>query len=236
VVFASWVQKGSYQTGKLHVLTWDGQVLYEVSLPPAFGSPDWNGALAAPTLANIDADADLEVVVNTAHSGVVAYDLPGTAGARILWGTGRGNYQRTGSAIYGSLGGSTKTASPALPALGDVVTYTITLRNPGPALAGVQVTDTLPAGVHYAGGLEASAGSAHEAGGTITWSGDVPAAEPVTIRFGAAVDAAQPQVVVNRALLDDGLGNVLERQAAIVTNGWALYLPASWKGHAAGQQ
>jgi hypothetical protein len=27
----------------------------------------------------------------------VAYDLPGTASARILWGTGRGSYQRTGA-------------------------------------------------------------------------------------------------------------------------------------------
>ncbi len=47
---------------------------------------------------NIDQDADLELVVNTAHSGVVAYDLPGTAGARILWGTGRGSYMRNGLA------------------------------------------------------------------------------------------------------------------------------------------
>ena len=62
----------------------------------AFGSPDWNGALAAPTLADIDTDADLEVVLNTAHSGFVAYDLPGTANAKILWGTGRGSYQRNG--------------------------------------------------------------------------------------------------------------------------------------------
>jgi hypothetical protein len=96
VIFASWTQKGSNQTGKLHILDYLGNPLHEVDLPPAFGSPDWNGALAAPTLANIDADSDLEVVLNTAHSGVVAYDLPGTANARILWGTGRGNYWRNG--------------------------------------------------------------------------------------------------------------------------------------------
>jgi hypothetical protein len=103
VLFASWVQKGSGKTGKLHILDWQGQPLHEVALPPAFGAEDWNGALAAPTLANIDADPDLEVVLNTAHSGFVAYDLPGTARARILWGTGRGNYQRTGTAVPGPL-------------------------------------------------------------------------------------------------------------------------------------
>jgi hypothetical protein len=98
VIFTSWVQKGANKTGKLHVLDYLGRPLREVNLPKAFGGSDWNGALAAPTLANIDQDADLEVVVNTAHSGVVAYDLPSTTKAKALWGTGRGNYQRTGTA------------------------------------------------------------------------------------------------------------------------------------------
>ena len=96
VIFASWVEKGTYQTGELHILDSMGNVVHEVALPAAYGSPNWNGALAAPTLANIDTDADLEIVLNTAHSGVVAYDLPGTANARIIWGTGRGSYWRNG--------------------------------------------------------------------------------------------------------------------------------------------
>ena len=95
VIFASWAEKGTGATGRLHILDYLGNPLHEVDLPPAF-SGDWNGALAAPTLANIDGDADLEAVLNTAHSGLVAYDLPGTAQARILWGTGRGNLWRNG--------------------------------------------------------------------------------------------------------------------------------------------
>jgi hypothetical protein len=102
VIFASWVEKGSNQTGKLHILDYLGNVIHEVSLPSAFGSPNWNGALAAPTLDNIDSDPDLEVVLNTAHSGLVAYDLPGSAGARLLWTTGRGSYLRSGSPIIPS--------------------------------------------------------------------------------------------------------------------------------------
>lgn len=102
VLFASWTQKGSHRNGKLHILDFRGNPIHETDLPAAPGDPasrpDYNGALAAPTLANIDADPDLEVVVNTIHSGLVAYDLPGTSAARILWGTGRGNYQRTGTA------------------------------------------------------------------------------------------------------------------------------------------
>jgi hypothetical protein len=95
VIFSSWVEKGSGVTGKLHILNYLGEPLHEIDLPLAH-SGDWNGALAAPTLANIDGDSDLEVVLNTAHSGLVAYNLPGTAGAQILWGTGRGNYWRDG--------------------------------------------------------------------------------------------------------------------------------------------
>ena len=96
VIFASWTEKGSNATGKLHILDYMGHVLHEIDLPSAFGGSDWNGALAAPTLADIDGDGEIEVVLNTAHSGFVAYDLPGTANARILWGTGRGSYLREG--------------------------------------------------------------------------------------------------------------------------------------------
>jgi hypothetical protein len=95
VIFTSWIEKGSAKTGQLHILNYLGEPLHEIDLPPAH-SGDWNGALAAPTLANIDADSDLEVVLNTAHSGLVAYDLPGTAGANIMWGTGRGSFWRDG--------------------------------------------------------------------------------------------------------------------------------------------
>ncbi len=124
VIFGSWTQIGSNQTGKLHILDYQGNPLHEVSLPPAFhGNEDWNGALAAPTLANIDADADLEVVLNTASSGFAAYDLPGTANARILWGTGRGNYLRNGSVETvrpGSLDKSFKAVSNSAPSPGSV--------------------------------------------------------------------------------------------------------------------
>ena len=84
VIFGSWVQKGTHQTGKLHILDYQGNPLHEVDLPPAYGSPDWNGALAAPTLANIDGDADMEVVLNTAHSGLVPHWMRALAVHRTL--------------------------------------------------------------------------------------------------------------------------------------------------------
>lgn len=96
VIFGSWPRKGGNRVGKLHILNYLGQPLHEVNLPAPL-SGDWNGALGAPTIANIDGDADLEVVLGTVGSGVVAYDLPGTANGRLVWPTGRGSYERTGA-------------------------------------------------------------------------------------------------------------------------------------------
>lgn len=231
VIVASWVQKDRDLTGRLHVLDAMGQPLHIVDLPPAF-SDDWNGALGAPTLADVDGDPDLEVVLGTAHSGVVVYDLPGTANARTLWGTGRGNYQRSGSALAGTLDGSLKSVRPLQVEPGELVTYTMSLRNPGPALAGVRLTDTLPAETLYAGNLWASDGDYGEAGGVITWTGTVPAAAPITLTFGAFVNAGlvEPRIILNVAWIDDGLGRVIARQAAVVVGGHATYLPLICKG------
>jgi hypothetical protein len=98
VIFTSWPEKHDGLVGQLHILDNQGNQLHAVNLPAPAENADWNGGLGAPTVANIDADADLEVVVGTSHSGVVAYDLPSSASARVLWGTGRGSNKRTGVA------------------------------------------------------------------------------------------------------------------------------------------
>lgn len=95
VIFTSWPQNGGNRIGQLHILDYLGNQLYAINLPAPRGD-NWNGGLGAPTIANIDTDADMELVIGTVSSGVVAYDLPGTASARILWGTGRGSFKRTG--------------------------------------------------------------------------------------------------------------------------------------------
>ncbi len=92
VIFTSWVQKtgSGLHLGKLHILDCRGNVIHELALPrPKSHSRHENGALPAPTIANIDDDPDYELVINTINSGVVAYDLPGSAGAKIQWQSGR---------------------------------------------------------------------------------------------------------------------------------------------------
>jgi hypothetical protein len=92
VIFTSWVQKTDSGTrlGKLHILDCQGNVIHEQNLPePKSSSHHVNGALPAPTIANIDSDPDYELVINTINSGFIAYDLPGSAGAVIQWQSGR---------------------------------------------------------------------------------------------------------------------------------------------------
>ena len=64
-------------------------------------------------------------------------------------------------------------------------------------------------------------------GGEITWTGTVSGGVPVLITYNVILDAGVtgPQVVRNTALIDDGRGNVYQRQATAIANGHAVYLP-----------
>jgi uncharacterized repeat protein (TIGR01451 family) len=183
--------------------------------------------MAAPTLANIDADADLEIVLNTAHSGVVAYDLPGSANASILWGTGRGNFQRSGSFLIGELSASTISPTMIMPAGGDTLSYEIVLKNSGPALESVSVNNPLPPQVTYAGGLTASEGTPGYSGGTVSWTGDVTAGQPVQIVYDVTVNSGvtTPTIIINSAVLEDGEGNEITLSSRIMANGLPVYFP-----------
>ncbi len=230
VIFSSWTQKGSNLTGKLHILDFVGQPIYEINLPDAFGDENWNGALPAPTLANIDADPDLEIILLTANSGVVAYDLPATANATIFWGTGRGNYQRDGylfDSYLPTLRESTKTASDYRVNPGQLVTFTITLRNPGRIMNDATLSDPLPPELMYAGNLWASSGITSYSGGTVSWYGDVSSSMNVVIRFDAIVDAgiSSPTTIVNSVEISDRAGNSWQREARIYVLGLPTFLP-----------
>lgn len=130
VLFTSWPENGGGRIGQLHILDYLGNPLQAVNLPAPFGD-DWNGGLGAPTVANIDTDPDMEVVVGTWASGVVAYDLPSSAGAQCRWCTGRGSNRRTGVAAVSS--SFTLAAKPSTQAIarGGNASYQITLGKEG---------------------------------------------------------------------------------------------------------
>lgn len=190
-----------------------------------------NFANSAPTLAHLDGDPNLDVVIGTVDVGVVAYRLAGTANAQLLWPTGRGNLGRTGASLAGTLNNSTKTVTPPLPKPGGTLTYTLSLANPGPLLASARVTDTLPVNATLlTGTLTASSGSVVVGAGSITWTGPrsaVRAGVPVTITYAMTVSGAisQPAAIINTALVDDGLGRVEARTATAFVDGVQEWLP-----------
>ena len=226
VIFASWPQNGNNYVGKLHILNYQGQTLHEISLPAPHGG-DWNGALAAPTLDNIDADDDLEVVLNTVSSGIVAYDLPGTSDARIIWQTGRNNYQRNGSYMVGTLQGSTMRMLPPTPGPGDTAVISFELKNPGPTLDTASLTHNVPSNVTYAGSLSATSGSPNHNAGVVTWNGAVAKGTAVTISYEVTIngDVTDPTAITGSATANDGLGNDYALNAMIIANGTNTYLP-----------
>jgi hypothetical protein len=93
VVFTTWTAKGSNQAGDLLIVSASGVERSRVALPRS--SQSWDGALGAPTLANLDADPSVEVAIGTTNSGLVVYEIPGSSADRLLWPTGRGNLLRT---------------------------------------------------------------------------------------------------------------------------------------------
>lgn len=227
VIFGTWPRNGGRRVGKLVMVDWQGNLIQQVALPaPLSTSADaWNGVLGAPTIANLDADADLEIVVGTVGAGIVAYDLTGTANGYVLWGTGRGSFFRAGAIPRNPLRAAFA-ADQSLPAAGATLTFRLNLSNPsGGALTPLQMSLALPSTLTYAGGLSASRGNASESGGTITWNGAVPAGAPVIITFQAQVSPALvgPTVISSNAQITGG--QTLSLSATIVVNGRGIWMP-----------
>jgi uncharacterized repeat protein (TIGR01451 family) len=120
-----------------------------------------------------------------------------------------------------------KQAHPSRIEAGDLLTYTIEVDNLGPSLTSVRITDTVPAPLSYYGNLWASSGSYGEAGGTVTWVGDLNTGEGVTLVFAAelALSATDPAALTNTAWVDDGVGAILPAQVTVLANYWDVYLP-----------
>jgi PKD repeat protein len=100
--------------------------------------------------------------------------------------------------------------------------YSILLSSPVEYLDNT-LTDPLPAEVTYIpGSLWASSGMADEAGGVISWQGDLSANVPVTITFEVTPTAYCSTQVVNTAVFTDTNGNSVPFEARSLVDG---YLP-----------
>jgi len=91
----------------------------------------------------------------------------------------------------------------------------------------VTVTNPIPAGLAYAGGLAASSGTASIAGGAVLWKGWVSSGSPVTLQYNAVLSSPGPayQVYQSTAAIEDGLGGRFQKSTAAVFNGIPVFLP-----------
>ncbi len=231
VIFGTWPRNDGGRIGKLIVADWEGKLIQEVTLPAPLGGGTWNGVLGAPTIANLDADADLELVVGTVSSGIVAYELPGSANARVLWGSGRGSFQRTGTPPASATIGHPQAwlgATPPNPQPGDEVTFRMGLSNPASGVDNaLQFQSTLPTGLTFVGGsLSVTAGSASESGGAITWSGVVPPDTTITLTFRALVSAAisSPTVITSQGQISGD--ETIDLRVVLIVKGHSVWVPA----------
>lgn len=90
VVFATYSTVDG--AGELFVLSASGAVLHRLPLPG-------RGAMPVPTIANVDDDEALEILVALKDSDegqVLVYEVPGSSDNCLLWPTGRGSLLRNG--------------------------------------------------------------------------------------------------------------------------------------------
>ncbi len=85
------------RSGRLLVLSATGRKLHDVRLRNQGSNGNGIGIPAAPSIADLDGDRRLEIVVTTFDHGIDVYRVPRSRTNRLPWPTGRGNLLRNGS-------------------------------------------------------------------------------------------------------------------------------------------
>jgi hypothetical protein len=175
------------------------------------------------------------VLVGTAFVGLCTFDVSNSASARILWGTGRGNEQRTGSilsALPVTLASSNKWVEPSTADEGDTLQYQIKLQaRGGDGGAATLMADTLPVELSHGDDLWASTGIWGHSNGTITWTGTVSTSQAVTVTYSATIhDLGGASLwLENEALVGTENGETFNRSAMTLVNGKDIALPVVLK-------
>jgi uncharacterized repeat protein (TIGR01451 family) len=128
-----------------------------------------------------------------------------------------------------------KAASSLTARSGDVVTYTLTIRDsdaPPTQTVPLIVTDTLPIGLVLNGGLCSSSwGDAPVcSANAVRWQGTLSSTIPVVISYTTQVTATQPAALTNQMQVDGGAWGVYTRAVTLIANPWQIYLPIVLRG------
>jgi hypothetical protein len=82
--------------GHIVVLANTGKLLFDVVLPGQGTNGNGIGIPSAPTVADLDGDGQLEILVQTFEHGIDVFTVPGSGKACTPWPTARGNLLRNG--------------------------------------------------------------------------------------------------------------------------------------------
>lgn len=83
--------------GHIIILANSGALLFDVPLPNQGANGNGIGIPGAPSIADLDGDGQLEIVVATFEHGIDVFTVPGSGKACMPWPTGRGNLLRNGA-------------------------------------------------------------------------------------------------------------------------------------------
>src|SRR5215207_2152666 len=87
------------RSGRLVVLSASGRRLHDIRLRHQGTDGNGIGVPAAPSIADLDGDGRLEIVVSTFDHGLDVFRVPRSRANRLPWPTGRGNLLRDGAGL-----------------------------------------------------------------------------------------------------------------------------------------
>lgn len=96
IVFSTYGDPDVSDSGHLIILGADGTSFHDIPLPNPGTNGNGNGAPAAPTIADLNGDGELEIMVQTFDHGMDIFTVPGSACDCLLWTTARGGPLRMG--------------------------------------------------------------------------------------------------------------------------------------------
>jgi hypothetical protein len=96
ILFTTYGAPDEPDSGHLVILGADGRLLHDTALPDPGRNGNGSGAPAAPTVADLDGDGELEIFVQTFDHGMDVFAVPGSAGNCLKWPTARGGPLRMG--------------------------------------------------------------------------------------------------------------------------------------------
>ncbi len=224
VVFGTYVPtSGNDWDGPVGVWALDANGDVEAGFPLVIPTP---GVRAAPTLADLDKDGNLDILAASITGQVFVWDTPASYNPdRLPWPTGRHDLQRTGSYTL-AFRKSNISGTPNSVSQGDVVNFSIHVSSLAPIDETIWLTDTIPAGISFIPGtLEATSGIATEHNGVIYWSGVLPDSLAVDITYQVYVQTGKSEVIQNTVVIDTAIEGLLHRTENLYVNTYSVFLP-----------